>query len=204
MRSSIQLAVDIVILPDAALTDRAIAVNRDLVARCGSEIVLEAGSCLPHVSLAMGCIDSRQLDAAGDVLNDIVLESPPGRLTVVGVAVMTSATGRKTSSFIVDKSEALQRLHEEVMGRLWPYFSHDVTESMLHGPGPVSASTLAWIRDFRSRASFARFWPHITLGYGEAAPLDRPIPFAAAALALCHLGNHCTCRKTLASAVWRG
>ncbi len=42
--------------------------------------------------------------------------------------------------------------------------------------------------------------PHITLGYGQAKPpFSFPVAFAAARLALCHLGNHCTCRKVLAS-----
>jgi len=42
--------------------------------------------------------------------------------------------------------------------------------------------------------------PHISVGYGEITGLPSPIEFRATQLALCHLGNHCTCRKVLASA----
>jgi hypothetical protein len=88
------------------------------------------------------------------------------------------------------------------MHTLAPFFTYDVDASMLHGQGPIAASTLAWIRDFPSRSSFAFFWPHITVGYGEAPSIDTPVSFTAVSLALCHLGNHCTCRKVLTSVQW--
>jgi hypothetical protein len=252
-----RLAVDVVLLPDKAVTEQAITINRGLVERFGSEsvcekgvvgpspsekpqgaeaeagdapecivdagrqshgalqpdearatshtcseIVLDAETCLPHVSLAMGCIDPKDLDAIGRILRQFALENPPEELTVIGVAVITHAKGRKVSSFLIDKTEPLQRLHEEVLGRLSPFFTYDVTGPMLYGSGPISATTLAWIRDFPSKSSLDFFWPHITLGYGEASALDRPTSFIATHLALCHLGNHCTCRKVLTSVEW--
>jgi len=198
------LAVDFALLPDPAMAEQVMAINRGLVERFGSEIVLDASFCLPHLSLAMGCVDPKHLGVIGPKLQEIARENPPGPLTAIGLAVMTSATGRQTSRILIEKTGPLQRLHEEVMVRLSPFLSHDVTESMLGGSGPFSAGTLAWIRDFRSRSSFAFFWPHITLGHGAAAPLDRPISFVASALAMCHLGNHCTCREILTSVGWRG
>ena len=41
--------------------------------------------------------------------------------------------------------------------------------------------------------------PHITIGYGELSHFLFPEEFTASKLALCHLGNHCTCRRVLAS-----
>jgi hypothetical protein len=199
-----RLAVDVVLLPDQAVTEQAMAINRGLVERFRSEIILDAETCLPHVSLAMGCIDPKDLDAAGRIIRQIALENPIEELTVIGVAVITLPTGQKTSSLLIDKTEPLQRLHEEVLGRLSPFFSYDVTGPMLCGSGPISDSTLAWIRDFPCKSSLDFFWPHITLGYGEASALDRPAPFMATHLALCHLGNHCTCRKLLTSVEWGG
>ena len=48
-----QLAVDAALFPDPAMADRAMAINRGLVEQFGSEIVLDAGSCLPCLSLAL-------------------------------------------------------------------------------------------------------------------------------------------------------
>ena len=192
-----RLAVDVVLLPDPVVAEQAMAINHSLVERFGSEIVLDAETCLPHISLAMGCIDPKDLDAIGRILRQLALENPPEELTVIGVAVITHARGRKVSSLLIDKTEPLQRLHEEVMGRLSPFFTYDVTGPMLYGKGPISDTTLAWIRNFSCKSSLDFFWPHITLGYGEAPAIDQPVSFVAPSLALCHLGNHCTCRRVL-------
>jgi hypothetical protein len=132
------------------------------------------------------------------VLAEIAASTSPGPLTVIGTAVIVNPRGSKVSSWLIAKTERLQRLHEQVMTRLAPFLSHAPTESMLFGPGPVASPTLDWIRDFPRKSSFAFFWPHITLGYGEAPCPPSPVSFAAPRLAICHLGNHCTCRKVLA------
>jgi 2'-5' RNA ligase len=197
-----RIAVDVVLLPDPAVAEKAIAINRALVERSGSEIVLDAENCLPHVSLAMGCINPKDLDVAGQVLGQIARENSPGPLKIIGVAVITNIKGRKVSSLLIDKTEPLQGLHERIMRDLGPFLTYDVRESMLFGQGPFSDTTLQWIRTFGEKSSLSRFWPHITLGYGEAASIDRPVSFVASALALCHLGNHCTCRKVMTSIEW--
>jgi hypothetical protein len=65
---------------------------------------------------------------------------------------------------------------------------------------------LAWIKSYPEKSSFERFSPHITIGYGEINDYSFPpqgvlrtMKFAVSRLALCHLGNHCTCRRILAS-----
>jgi len=78
--------------------------------------------------------------------------------------------------------------------------SCDVTAGMICGDEEAAPSTLAWIRDYRRKAAFAAFFPHITIGYGVVTePMMFPMDFVAPQLALCHLGNHGTCRKVLAS-----
>lgn len=186
------------------MAERAIAINRVLVERFGSEIVLDQATCLPHVSLAMGCLDPEDLDAAGQILRQIARDNPVGALTIIGIATTANAEGQRVSSLLIDKTEPLQRVHEQLMHGLSPFLTYDATEQMLYGQGPVSPTTLDWIADFPKKSSLAFFWPHITLGYGGVPAVDLPISFAATHLALCHLGNHCTCRKVLTSVEWGG
>ena len=54
-------------------------------------------------------------------------------------------------------------------------------------------------KNYPEKSSFENFFPHITIGYGEINNFSFPIIFSVSKLALCHLGNHCTCRKILAS-----
>jgi hypothetical protein len=103
------------------------------------------------------------------------------------------------SVFEVEKTKELQALHEKVMEKIQPHFSSIVTSDMIYGDEDVAETTLEWIKSYREKASFTRFSPHITIGYGQAQEQGFPIKFTASKLALCHLGNHCTCRKILAS-----
>ena len=139
-------------------------------------------------------------------MQTIAKENPLGKLKITSVLTRTHSTGDKVSVFQVEKTPQLQALHEAVSNRLAPYFTYDVTKDMIWVParqGPydeqIAESTLLWIKNYRQKASFDKFSPHITIGYGQAENLLSPIEFAVCQLALCHLGNHCTCRKVLIS-----
>ena len=195
-----RIAIDVVLLPDAGMTERAIQANRELVRQYGEKIVLDKQKCLPHISLAMGCLDQGDLTAAAGLLKDIAEQNPLPELQVIGVRTSTNSAGEKASILEVEKTEELLRLHEEVMETFAPYLSRDVTRDMLYDPAEAAESTLLWIKNYREKSSFENFLPHITIGYGEAENGPFPIRFSASELALCHLGNHCTCRKVLAAA----
>jgi len=192
-------AVDVVLLPDEAMTNRAIEVNAELVKRFGNKIVLNKQNCLPHISLAMGCIEESDIASVGRVLEEIAKETSLTDLKVVGIRASGNSKGEAVSVLEVEKTTQLQSLHEKVMDRLTRYFSNDVTENMIYGDEDVAESTLLWIKNYRQKSSFENFFPHITIGYGQVENHSPQKTFAVSKLALCHLGNHCTCRKILLS-----
>jgi len=201
-----EIAVDVVLLPSEEMADKAIAANKELLKQCADKIVLDKENCLPHISLAMGCIDERDIADIEKVLQVIAKQSSLGQLSVIGIHTETNSAGEQVSVLQIEKTESLQSLHEEVMQRLSAYFNYDVTEDMVLSPPMAGESTLAWIKSYPEKSSFAKFFPHITIGYGEINDYSFPpqgvlrtIKFAVSKLALCHLGNHCTCRKILAS-----
>jgi len=206
-----EIAVDVVLLPSEEIADKAIAANKELLKQCADKIVLDKENCLPHISLAMGCIDERDIDNIEKVLRTIAKQSSLGQLNIIGIHTGTNSAGEKVSVFQIEKTEALQLLHEEVMQKLAPYFSYDVTADMVLSPPMAGESTLAWIKNYPEKSSFEKFSPHITIGYGEINDYSFPIKLAVSTarcpvekLALCHLGNHCTCRKILASVKLEG
>jgi hypothetical protein len=81
-----------------------------------------------------------------------------------------------------------------------PYFSYNVTAEMVLCPPMPGESTLLWIKNYPEKSAFENFFPHITIGYGQVDDSSFTAEFTASKLALCHLGNHCTCRKVLAAA----
>ena len=206
-----EIAVDVVLLPSEEMADKAIAANKELLKQCPDKIVLDKESCLPHISLAMGCINKRDIADIEKILQAIAKQSSLGQLSAIGIHTGTNSTGEQVSVLQIEKTETLQSLHEEVMEKLAPYFNYDVTADMVLSPPMASESTLAWIKNYSEKSSFEKFSPHITIGYGEINNFLFPpqgvlwtIKFTASKLALCHLGNHCTCRRILASAELKG
>jgi len=194
-----KIAVDVVLLPSEEMADKAIAANKELLKRNAAKIVLDKENCLPHISLAMGCIDERNIHEIDKILKKIAKETKLGQLNAIGIHVGTNRAGEKVSVLQIEKTEALQSLHEEVLQRLSPYFSNDVRAEMVLSSSETSESTLDWIKNYPEKSSYEKFFPHITIGYGEINTFSFPLKFDVSKLALCHLGNHCTCRKILAS-----
>lgn len=198
-----RIAVDVVLLPSPEMAERAIEANRGLLEGGAGRIVLATDDCLPHISLAMGCIDEGDIAGVDRILRTIAQKYPLGHLSAVGIRTEANSAGDKVSAFEIERTDTLQSLHEEVMRELEPYLSYDVTPDMVFS-GTAGESTLLWIKNYPGKSSFERFSPHITIGYGQANDSSFPIEFAVSELALCHLGNHCTCRKILASAKLKG
>ncbi len=195
-----KIAVDVVLLPSEEVTNQAIEANKKLLKQYADRIVLDKENCLPHISLAMGCMDEQDIPDFEKILQAIVEKYHPGQLNIAGIKIGTNALGEKVSAFEIKKTEKLLSLHEEVMRRMMPYFSYDVTAEMVLSPPKACESTLLWIKNYPEKSAFGNFFPHITIGYGQVDDLSFPAEFTASKLALCHLGNHCTCRKVLAAA----
>ena len=196
-----KIAVDVVLLPSEQMMDRAIEANRELLKQCPDAIILDKENCLPHISLAMGCIDEMDIAGIENSLRSVAASHYPGPLYCEGFQIGINAKNEKVSVLLLKKTKRLQSLHEAVMQKLAPYFSYEVTAEMVFAPPVASEGTLLWIKQYPEKSSFEKFSPHITLGYGQIECISFPPEFTAPRLALCHLGNHCTCRKILISIV---
>jgi 2'-5' RNA ligase len=180
--------------------DGAIEANKKLLKQHPNKIILNKENCLPHISLAMGCINQKNIDEVQKILREIADKYLNEPLNVTGVHIETNLADKKVSVLKVEKTRTLQSLHEQIMQKLAVFFSNIVTSNMLLGDKPIDESTLLWIKNYSEKSSYVNFFPHITLGYGELKNEFPQTKFTVTKLALCHLGNHCTCRKVLATA----
>jgi hypothetical protein len=190
-----EIAVDVVLLPDQTMTDLTIAANTQLVAKFGSKIILNKNDCLPHISLMMGCINCEDIVRIGELLQ-LLAAIAPKRLKLVGIQKSTNFSGEIVSVLRVERSGRLQILHEKICEAVKPYFTYEIGGDMIAG-GQPSPSTLQWMQNYPTKSSHSNFSPHITIGYGNLPDRSLPAHFAVSHLALCHLGNHCTCVKVL-------
>jgi len=191
------LAVDIVLLPPAEVSRRAIAASR----RLASALRLGPGR-LPHLTLAMACIESDALPAVAALLRAIASRRPALEITLEGT-IGVPGPAHVSVWYAARRTRALMALHRDCMKALSPHRRKRVpAAAFAAAPGePVSPSALRWVRRFEEEAAFERYRPHITLGYGRPGPDSAfPSTFPGRRLALCHLGNHCTCVRILTEA----
>ena len=191
-----KIAIDVVLLPSDETVEDVIGLNRRLLETTADKIVLNGIDCVPHISLAMGCIEKKYLDVISGILEDIAEKLSIGELKFTNINIETNSIGQKISGLLIERTEQLQLLHETVLEELSPYFSYDVSEEMILSDKVIS-TTLSWVRNYREQSSFEKFSPHVTIGYGEIEGCGFLGVFNVANLGLFHLGNHCTCRKIL-------
>ena len=191
-----KLAVDVVLLPPEKIMDFAISINKKFNNK-NNEIILSKKDCLPHISLNMGVAEEADIEKIKNQLEN--LELKPLRLEIVEMRSSIHKSGRTCLTLAVKHSPELQKLHEEVMHRLkglviHGYAGDDVTLLESKENYPV---TKEWVKNYGIRDAYEHFYPHITIGFDELIEVKLPVTFTASTLALCHLGNYCTCRKVL-------
>jgi hypothetical protein len=106
--------------------------------------------------------------------------------------------GRATSHLVIEPHPELQGMHEQLLEALAPFAQGEVEASSFYDVGePPRPQDVEWVRGFRSSASGANFFPHVTLGVGPPPALEQGFSFLVSHLALCRLGRFCTCRAPL-------
>lgn len=166
-------------------------------------IQLDTRDFLPHISLAMGVLESEQLGNANEILKNISNRQPVD-VRLNDTDIHTPPNGVVMSGLEAEKSAELVKLHLDVMEAMRPLLTHDnVTTDMFNSPPEVAEVSTHWVKHYYDKKSADDFHPHVTLGRGELSTLGEPITFCSDRLAICHLGTYCTCRKVLVEAQLR-
>ncbi|HWQ68065.1 MAG TPA: hypothetical protein VN372_14500 [Methanospirillum sp.] len=195
--------VDIVILPPESIQTIALSLNSDLIKLNGISPITLGEHMLPHISIAMCSITSGELKILGKELDRLCTVHLPLRLSITGLSTMQTNSGDYISGLDIDLTDALYRFHQEIINVVHPWCNRKVlSEMILLDPGEKLAPfTTVYIENFRERSALTDYHPHITLGYGYHIPkidsLEFPNNFSGNLIAVCRLGNHCTCREIL-------
>jgi len=136
------LAVDVVLLPEPKIARDCIALNASLVDACASEIVLDYETCLPHVSLAMGCVTPEVLPEIATRLQRLLDNISIEPLQCAGISTQDHGQGRLVSSLDLISTPTLQALHERIMRDLESLLQIQATETMFHGDEPITSNFL--------------------------------------------------------------
>ena len=191
-----RLAIDIVILPPDPIIKLALDTNRMLLSHIPEGIILGKDRNMPHISLLMGCIVDSLLSEVTLRLRAISKKTQALHLSITGIHSHNSGS-HNVISFDIERSNELLALHQLLVNEFKPLLTHDAEEGDFNDAPPIAASSISWVNRFIPDACFDNFWPHITLGFGNYTGTVDPVPFTASRLAICHLGNHCTCSRII-------
>lgn len=197
--STKRFAVDFVILLPDHVMDIAISLNKRACKH--SYIALDREKCFPHVSLLMGCLRADDLMSAEMILNEVTSQHKTMALTVADIRTVKTGLG-DVMTLDIERCHSLQLLHESLVNKFTPHLSNDAREPDVFD-SPANATTLGWINEYIPYSCFEKFWPHITVGYiKENTVVEKiePFMFTASRIAMCHLGNYCTCKRIFAEA----
>jgi len=149
---------------------------------------------LPHVSLAQLYVRTDDLAKVRNETEHAIREVSPLALQAADLHL-----GGTTSVIRLVRTEALERLHVDLMDRLEPFEITDGAPTAFVGDGePPRPADVRWVERFRETAAYDRFDPHVTLGVGPVTEWTGLAEMQATRVTICHLGRFCTCRRVLA------
>ncbi|MBI4021918.1 MAG: 2'-5' RNA ligase family protein [Candidatus Andersenbacteria bacterium] len=192
------MAVDIVLLLPPRITNLALQINRSLETTDKPIIKLGRLTCVPHITLVMGCIPATALPSLKRSLRTLARRQSSLPLTITALASQPSKPGNKIYTLNIAKNDDLQMFHEQVVALIQPYTTLRATVTSLHPNAPPDPVAAKWVNNYIKTGSLANYWPHITVGMGRIkTKLPSPVSFTAARLGLCHIGHVGTCYRLL-------
>jgi hypothetical protein len=188
---SSQLAIDIVLFPPDQVAKELIAFSDDLNSKYGEKIHLNTVDCFPHISLLMGVATANNLEKVTEQLAEIASQTLPLEMTISGTKYSKNST-----SINVVKTSELIGLQEIILERISPLLTYNpTTEMFFDEPEPLA---IKWVAEFLTNSTGEAFDPHFTVGPpGQGETYMGTSSCTASTLAVCQLGNYCTCKKVL-------
>jgi 2'-5' RNA ligase len=186
------LAVDAALLLPPAATERVSRLNALLYAEQPDGF--EFGPTrVPHITLAQLYVRRTNLLELIRRLDTVFREAEP-----LGLSVSRLVGRDQVASLRISKTAALLGLHAMIMDEVKKLSEPDGSEEAFYGADKQAREKdVAYVTGFRRRASYGRYVPHITLGYGTPPVPDVFMDFVCSQAALFQLGRFCTCRQLL-------
>ncbi len=193
----VKIAIDVALLLPDEINNICIEINRNSNADAFSD--LSKNNNHPHITLAMGVVDEENLPKIESKLKDISRDFSSLKLEIAELYFEMTPEKKKSYGFTVILTDELKKLHRVIMKELFPIFSYDVNNNMFFLDSDENFNEVSkyWVKNYGEKHSDPNnYHPHISLKCRKADYTNFPIKFTASKLAVCQLGNYCTCRKT--------
>ena len=200
-------AIDIALEPDATMIEHAKAANARLLKVFPKGFALD-DTHNPHVSMLQQFVRTGDLDKVYAAANAVFAKEKPTAWTLKAIKyyyIPSPPIG--LAGIVVEPTEDLHRLQNELITAVAPYtvktgppaafFSTD-------GGRDIQKFLLYYVANFVTAAAGKKFNPHVTIGVGTEAYLDKMLAepfesftFSPAGASVYQLGSFGTARKEL-------
>ena len=200
-------AIDVLLLPDQTMIDRAQAANARLRENYPAGFALDS-THRPHITLLQRYVRTKDLGAVYAAVERVFdSERPAGwQLEATGYYYL-NFNNMGLAGIVIKPTPELLQLQQEVIDAVAPYTEPDGTSAAYvtsRDSPTVNAPTLQYVKTFVPERNGKNFNPHVTVGIGQldfvtklkAAPFDT-FKFKVAGAAVFHLGNFGTAQKRL-------
>jgi 2'-5' RNA ligase len=184
------IAIDLAILPPEPVSNLAVSLNAQLQAERSKGLRLDADH-LPHITLTQQFVQNDMLEAVLDRISTTVRHIGPLALYSPG-----AVSSGDTVWLGIEPALPLLALHRRLMDALAEFERGKGGRPAAFVDADARPADVRWVNNYRARAAFDSYRPHITLGHGDAPKVD-PVRFEAVEVAACQLGRFCTCRRVL-------
>jgi hypothetical protein len=200
-------AIDIALEPDATMMQHAKADNARLLESFPKGFTLDA-THHPHVSILQQFVRTDDLDKIYAAAQAVFDKEKPKSWTLKAFKyyyIPSPPIG--LAGIVVEPTEELHRLQDELIKAVEPYTVKTGTAAACYsdeGGRDIQGFLISYIENFVRDAAGKRFNPHVTIGVGTEAYLNKmlaePFPsftFSPAGASVYQLGSFGTARKEL-------
>jgi len=199
--------IDIALEPDATMVQHAMAANARLRKSFPKGFALDE-THHPHISMLQQFVRTDELDKVFAAASAVIAKEKPTAWTLKAFKYYyIPAPPIGLAGIVVEPTEDLHRLQDELIKAVAPYTVKTGTPAAFfsdEGGRDIQKFLISYVANFVTDAAGKRFNPHVTIGVGTEAYLNKMLaePFASftfspAGASVYQLGSFGTARKEL-------
>ena len=200
-------AIDIALEPDATMLQHAKDANARLLKSFPKGFALDE-THHPHISMLQQFVRTDELDKVFAAASAVIAKEKPTAWTLKAFKYYyIPAPPIGLAGIVVEPTEDLHRLQDELIKAVAPYTVKTGTTAAFfsdEGGRDIQKFLISYVANFVTDAAGKRFNPHVTIGVGTEAYLNKMLaePFASftfspAGASVYQLGSFGTARKEL-------
>src|SRR5580700_11283344 len=169
-------AIDIALEPDATMVQHAMAANARLLKSFPKGFSLDA-THHPHISMLQQFVRTDDLDKVFAAANAVLAKEKPTTWTLKAFKYYyIPAPPIGLAGIVVEPTEDLHRLQDELITAVAPYTVKTGTPAAFfsdEGGHDIQDFLISYVANFPTIAAGKKFNPHVTIGVGTQAYLDK-------------------------------